>query len=135
MTSGGYIVLHIPKEAVTRLTNLMLGSTGDGREISEMDESALLEIGNIMVSAFLDATATLLNIIMIPSPPVLIMDMPHAAVESILASQESPDFDEVVLFRTELHSSQHRISGNIFLLPHPPMLVDILRMLEALLKG
>ena len=29
-----------------------------------------------------------LNIIMLPSPPQLVIDMPHAAIESIIASQE-----------------------------------------------
>ncbi len=135
VTPGGYIVLHIPKDSVQRLTNLMLGMTEENREFSEMDESAILEIGNIMVSAFLDATATLLNIIMLPSPPQLILDMPHAAMESILASQETSDLNDVVLFRTELMSPQHRISGNIFMLPYPPMLIDLVRMLEALLGG
>ncbi len=135
VTPGGYIVLHIPKDSVQRLTNLMLGMTEENREFSEMDESAILEIGNIMVSAFLDATATLLNIIMLPSPPQLILDMPHAAMESILASQETAELNDVVLFRTELQSPQHRISGNIFMLPYPPMLIDLVRMLEALLGG
>ena len=37
--------------------------------MNEMDESAINEIGNIMVSAFLDGTAELLGIIMLPSPP------------------------------------------------------------------
>jgi chemotaxis protein CheY-P-specific phosphatase CheC len=99
-----------------------------------MDESALLEIGNIMVSAFLDATATLLSIIMLPSPPSMIIDMPHAAFQTILAMQEFSEIDQVVIFRTELRSDQHKISSNLFLLPNKPMLDEILSMLENLMK-
>jgi chemotaxis protein CheC len=135
VSGGGYVLLHIPKNSVIRLTNAMLGMTEMDRDLTEMDESALLEIGNIMVSAFLDATAGLLNIIMLPSPPSLIIDMPHAAFQSILATEGFLDINEVVLFRTELKSDQHKITSNIFLLPNRPMLQDIIRMLEELMKS
>ena len=133
VSGGGYVLLHIPKNSVIRLTNAMLGMTEMDRELTEMDESALLEIGNIMVSAFLDATASLLDVIMLPSPPSLIIDMPHAAFQSILAAQDSTDINEVVLFKTELKSDQHKITSNIFLLPNQPMLNEILRMLDKLI--
>jgi chemotaxis protein CheC len=134
VAGGGYILLHIPRNSVVRLTNAMLGMTGPDRDLTEMDQSALLEIGNIMVSAFLDATATLLGVIMLPSPPTLIIDMPHAAFESILAMQDAADIDQIVLFRTELHSEQHRITSNLFLLPDRPMLEELIQMLENLMK-
>lgn len=134
VSGGGYVLLHIPKNSVIRLTNAMLGMTEMERDLTEMDQSALLEIGNIMVSAFLDATATLLSIIMLPSPPSMIIDMPHAAFQSILAIQAFSDIDQVVIFRTELHSDQHKISSNIFLLPNKPMLDEIIAMLDNLMK-
>ncbi|HPJ75026.1 MAG TPA: chemotaxis protein CheC [Methanoregulaceae archaeon] len=133
VSGGGYVLLHIPKNSVIRLTNAMLGMTDLDRDLTEMDESALLEIGNIMVSAFLDATAGLLDVIMLPSPPSLIVDMPHAAFQSIITAQDAFDINEVVLFRTELKSDQHKITSNLFLLPNPPMLTDILEMLDKLL--
>jgi chemotaxis protein CheC len=131
---GGYLLLYIPKTSVIRLTNAMLGLTDVNRELDEMDESALLEVGNIMVSAFLDGTAELLNIIMLPSPPQLVIDMPHAAIESIIASQDTEDIDEIVLFKTALVSDAHNIQSSIFLFPNHPMLEDILRRLEELLN-
>ena len=118
-----------------RLTNVMLGLSDNEREITEMDQSALLEIGNIMMSAFLDAVATLLNIIMLPSPPQLTIDIPIAAVETIIASNAGEeDIDEVVLFKTELLSSEHEIDCNILLLPNHPMLGQLVTMLEDLMK-
>ncbi|HTY15335.1 MAG TPA: chemotaxis protein CheC [Methanoregulaceae archaeon] len=134
VSSGGYLLLYIPKDSVIRLTNVMLGIQDLNREMNEMDESALLEVGNIMVSAFLDGTAGLLNIIMLPSPPQMVIDMPHAALQSIIASQDSGDIDEVVLFKTELKSDAHEIKSSIFLFPNKPMLEEILKMLEALVN-
>jgi len=134
VSGGGYVLLHIPKNSVIRLTNAMLGMTDLERELTEMDQSALLEIGNIMVSAFLDAAATLLSIVMLPSPPSLVIDMPIAAFESILAAQEYAQIDQVVIFRTELYSDQYKIASNLFLLPNKPMLDEIIGMLENLMK-
>ena len=70
---------------------------------------------------------------MLPSPPQLVIDMPHAAIQSIIASQQSEDIDDVVLFKTELVSDAHNIQSSIFLFPNQPMLQDILRMLEELI--
>jgi len=134
VSGGGYVLLHIPKNSVIRLTNAMLGMTDLDRELTEMDQSALLEIGNIMVSAFLDAAATLLSIVMLPSPPSLVIDMPIAVFESILAAQEYTQIDQVVIFRTELYSDQYKIASNLFLLPNKPMLDEIIGMLENLMK-
>lgn len=134
ISTGGFLLLHVPIPSAIRLVNVMLGQTEMDREMSEMDQSALLEIGNIMVSAFLDGTAGLLDTVMLPSPPDLVIDMPHAALEVIIASQLSEGVNEVVLFRTELTSSEHSIESNIILLPNPPMLNDIIRMLENVLS-
>ncbi|RPJ53702.1 MAG: chemotaxis protein CheC [Methanobacteriota archaeon] len=134
LSHGGYVLLHVPKESSIRLTNTMLGMDDPSREMTEMDRSALLEIGNIMVSAFLDATAGLLNIVMLPSPPALVIDMPHAALETLIAEQEI-EMNEIVLFRTELASDQHKIHANILLLPNPPMLSDIITILEGLIQS
>ena len=84
-----------------------------------------------MSSSFLDACATLLNIIMIPSPPSMVIDMPHAALESIIATQEiKENVDEVVLFRTELTCATHEIKANIILLPSRSLLSEIFARME-----
>lgn len=127
----GYLILHIPEDSIIRLTNIMIGTTELNREIDDMDRSAINEIGNIMTSSFLDACATLLGIIMIPSPPSMVIDMPHAALESIIATQEiKENVDEVVLFRTELTCATHEIKANIILLPSRSLLTEIFARME-----
>ncbi|KAF5064364.1 CheY-P phosphatase CheC [anaerobic digester metagenome] len=126
---GGYIVLLVSRESALRLTNTMLGMTDTDREFGEMDQSALLEIGNIMISAFLDGTAMLLGIVMLPSPPDMAIDMAHAGMSSLLATMDA-DIDEVILFRTELMDEEHMVNSDILFLPDTRTLVDILRLLE-----
>ena len=127
----GYLIIHIPEDSIIRLTNIMIGTTETNRSIDDMDRSAITEIGNIMTSSFLDACATLLSIIMIPSPPSMVIDMPHAALQSIIATQEiRENVDQVVLFRTELTCSMYEIKANIILLPSKSLLQEIFARME-----
>ncbi|NLA38939.1 MAG: chemotaxis protein CheC [Methanomicrobiales archaeon] len=132
VADGGYIVVSMPQETVIRLTNLMLGITDDDREINEMDQSAAVEIGNIMISAFLDATAELLEIVMLPSPPALAIDMAHAAFESIIV-QMAGDVNDVLIFNTELTSEVPPIYGCIYMLPRPELMKQLFTMLDDLM--
>jgi len=131
---GGYILFYISKESAIRLTNTMLGLTDMNRPMNEMDESALLEVGNIMVSAFLDATAELLGFIMLPSPPALSLDMAHAAMSSLIA-QMGEEVDEVLLFSTELVCEEHKIDSDIIMLPENSTLARIVELMENMMKG
>ncbi len=131
VTNDGYLFVHLPTESTIRMTNIMLGKTDIDRELDEMDLSAVTEIGNIMTSSFLDACATMLNIIMLPSPPSLVVDMPHAAVQTLIASQElEEEIDKVVLFKTELTCAEHAIQANILLLPGRKLLYELFERLN-----
>jgi chemotaxis protein CheC len=131
ISHGGYVIFHVPKESALRLTNTMLGMTEMDRPLNEMDQSALLEVGNIMVSAFLDATAELLGIVMLPSPPALALDMAHAALESLIA-QLTVEVNEVMLFKTDLVCEEHKIAGNLFVLPEAETLQKMITLLEGM---
>ena len=130
---GGYILFYITRESAVRLTNTMLGLTETNRPLDEMDQSALIEVGNIMVSAFLDATAELLGLVMLPSPPSLTVDMAHAAMQSLIA-QLHEETDEVLLFSTELVCEEHRIDSDIIMMPETSTLVRIVELLENMMK-
>lgn len=131
---GGYILFYITRESAVRMTNTMLGMTETNRPLNEMDESALLEVGNIMVSAFLDATAELLGFIMLPSPPALTIDMAHAAMQSLIAQMQE-ETDEVLLFSTELVCEEHKIDSDIIMMPERSTLLRIIELLENMMKS
>ncbi|ABN56875.1 MULTISPECIES: chemotaxis protein CheC [Methanoculleus] len=133
VADGGYVVVSMPRETVIQLTNQMLGTTDTDREINEMDQSAAIEIGNIMISAFLDATAELLGIVMLPSPPALAIDMAHAAFESIVA-QVAGDVNDVLIFNTELTSEAPPVYGGIYMLPNAELTQQLFVMLEQMME-
>jgi len=134
MAKAGYVILHVPQESVIQMTSIMLGMPVDpDRPLSEMDESAINEIGNIMVSAFLDGTAELLGIIMLPSPPRTLFDLPKNVFDLVI-KESNILYDNVVFFKTELICDEHELSLNIFMLPNPPVLLDIVKMLEKIIE-
>lgn len=130
---GGYILFYITRESAVRMTNTMLGQTEINRPLSEMDESALLEVGNIMVSAFLDATAELLGFVMIPSPPSLTIDMAHAAMQSLIAQMQE-ETNEVLLFSTELVCEEYKVDSDIIMMPERSTLIRMIELLENMMK-
>jgi len=134
MAKAGYVILHVPQESVIQMTSIMLGLPIEpDRPLNEMDESAINEIGNIMVSAFLDGTAELLGIIMLPSPPRTIFDHPKNVFDLVI-KESNILYDNVVFFKTELICDEHELNLNIFMLPNPPVLLDIVRMLEKIIE-
>jgi len=130
---GGYVIWYLSRDSAIRITNTMLGMTEMNRPLNEMDESALREVGNIMVSAYLDGTAELLGFVMLPSPPSLVIDMAHAAMQSLIA-QMAEEINEVFLFRTDLICAEHMIDSDIILMPENSSLNKMLHLLEEMMK-
>jgi chemotaxis protein CheC len=130
---GGFLVLHFPRDSAIRTAGIMQGSAGADHTFDEMDQSTILEVGNIMISAFLSATSDLLGFIMLPSPPVLVVDMAHAAITSLIA-QMTIEVDDVILFRVKLTSEEHHISGNILIFLEVSTLRKVEDRLEELVR-
>jgi len=130
---GGFLVLHFPEDSAKRTANILIGSGDTPHPDGEMDQSAILEVGNIMISSFLSATSDLLGIMMLPSPPVLVVDMTHAVIESLVASM-TIEVDDVVLFRVNLVSDEHDIAANILIFLEISTLQMVADMLEEMIK-
>ena len=131
---GGFLILHFPRDSAVRTAHIMQGEGAAPLTFSEMDQSAIVEVGNIMVSSFLSASSDLLGFNMMPSPPVLVVDMAHAAITSLIA-QMTVEVDDVILFRVALTSEEHDIAGNILIFLEVDALNRIARRLEEMTKA
>ena len=131
---GGFLILHFPRDSAIRTANIMQGSSEPVHPFSEMDQSAILEVGNIMVSSFLSAASDLIGMLMLPSPPVLVFDMAHAAITSLVA-QMTVEVDDVILFKVKLTSDEHKIAGNILIFLEVNTLQQIALKLEEMIKS
>ena len=131
---GGFLILHFPRDSAVRTAHIMQGDKSAPLTFSEMDQSAIVEVGNIMVSSFLSASSDLLGMNMLPSPPVLVVDMAHAAITSLIA-QMTVEVDDVILFRVQLTSDEHHIAGNILIFLEVSALQAIAQRLEDMTRS
>lgn len=130
---GGFLILHFPRDSAVRTASIVQGAPAETHPLSEMDQSTILEVGNIMISSFLSAASDLLGFMMLPSPPVLIVDMAHAAITSLIA-QMTVEVNDVILFRVKLTSDEHNIAGNILIFLEIATLQKVAEQLEKIMR-
>jgi len=126
----GHLLLFFTQDSVLRLVDMVmekpLGSTS---ELSEMDISALSELGNVTGSFFLNALSDRTGMEICPSTPVVVTDMIGAILSAVLA-ELSTTGDSALIVETDFVGSAE-IKGYFFLLPEPSSLETILQRLEA----
>ncbi|MBN1762559.1 MAG: chemotaxis protein CheC [Methanomicrobia archaeon] len=131
---SGYLQVLFPERSALRLVDvLMCRGSGETKSIeTEMEESALMETGNILASAFCSAIADFFQFSMLPSPPSFALDMMGAMIESaIIAVAQAHETEHVVLFKCDFEEEENGLYGYILLFPNAESLNNILSMLEA----
>lgn len=93
----------------------MSGDTSEKGEFSEMELSALKEIGNIIAGSYLSALSTMTQLMITPSIPYISVDM-AAAILSVPAIQFGQFGDNALLIETEF-GDDVTIEGYFILLP------------------
>ncbi|ABE51357.1 chemotaxis protein CheC [Methanococcoides burtonii] len=125
--NSGYLYVMLPVKSADILVKEMYG-TDDVDD--EMYASAVMEAGNILSSAFCDAAADFLDIILLPSPPNYAVDMATAVVDGIV-SQMAQKSDNLIMFETSLNSESD-LEINLALLPEDDLFKNIMNLLDGL---
>lgn len=116
--SGSMMFLMRLRSAHYLVDRLMGGMSGDASEkgeFSEMELSALKEIGNIIAGSYLSALSTMTQLMITPSIPYISVDM-AAAILSVPAIQFGQFGDNALLIETEF-GDDVTIEGYFILLP------------------
>ena len=100
---------------VNRLMEGMNMSGSQTGEVSEMELSAMKEIGNIIAGSYLSALSTMTNLVITPSIPYIAVDM-AAAILSVPAIQFGQFGDNALLIETEF-GDDVMMEGYFILLP------------------
>lgn len=100
---------------VDRLMGGMGGSGSEDDGFSEMELSAMKEIGNIIAGSYLSALSTMTNMVITPSVPYIAVDM-AAAILSVPAIQFGQYGDNALLIETEF-GDDVMMEGYFILLP------------------
>lgn len=120
------ILFLLPRESAMYLVDMLMGrDRGVTQELDAMDESALLEIGNILAGAYLNALSYFTKFTLLPSIPALAMDM-AGAILSVILIQLGALGDHALVIETEFSTEGDGVKGHFFLIPDPGSLSTIL---------
>ena len=111
----GSIMFLLEKQAARHLVDKLMGMQTEGEEFSEMEFSALKEVGNIITGAYLNSLSSLTNLVIYPSIPDLTVDM-AGAILSVPAIQFGELGDKMLLIQTKFFD-EHVLDGYFILVP------------------
>ncbi|MHA7963053.1 chemotaxis protein CheC [Paenibacillus sp. CAU 1782] len=125
----GNLFFIIDEPSAKRILNQLVGINHlDGEEYSEMELSALCEIGNIMAGSYLSALADLTQLPMSPSVPAMAHDM-AGAILSYGLMQYGEMGDSALLIESKFLEDRQSLEGHFFLIPDPDSFGKIFKAL------
>ncbi|OEU59365.1 MAG: hypothetical protein BA870_06900 [Desulfuromonadales bacterium C00003094] len=124
-------LLSIP--SAQKLADIMLAGMGDepteGEVLSEMQQSAVEEIGNIITSSFIDVWANEFETPLTQTPPAFVCDYVPSVIDAALArASEKGDF--AVVFNSAIHITDQDIDCHILVLPDPDKMQIVFDSME-----
>jgi len=122
----GSVLFLLPRDSAFYLIDMLMGKErGSTKNLDFMDESALMEIGNILAGSYLNALSHFTKLTLLPSIPALALDM-AGAILSVVLVQLGQMGDHALVIETEFLSEDDGIRGHFFLIPDPGSLNTIL---------
>ena len=116
---SGSMMFLLKLDSAHYLVDRLMGGMGTAEsqtgEFSEMELSAMKEIGNIIAGSYLSALSTMTNMVITPSVPYIAVDM-AAAILSVPAIQFGQFGDNALLIETEF-GDDVMMEGYFILLP------------------
>ncbi|MFS0839333.1 chemotaxis protein CheC [Paenibacillus sp. 1P03SA] len=112
-----FFILNL--ESAKRMLFSLIGmELSDSGEYTELEISALNEIGNILAGSYLSSLADFTRLSMSPTVPSLAIDM-AGAILSYGLLQFGEMGDQALLIDTKFLEGNEEVQGNFFLIPDP----------------
>ena len=138
----GYAVLLLAEASAQAILQQLLGLEGRARPtsltgsatplseraVSDLEASALMELGNVVITSYLNALGELTGLVAIPSVPSVAADMLDAVLTSILA-EVGWDEAGVLAIRTHLQGEGVSVEGQLLFVPAEG---NMARLMQAL---
>jgi len=113
--TGSMLFLVEQKSAKYLINKVLMGIVDPGEEFTEMELSAMQEVGNIITGAYLNSLSTLTNLKIFPSPPALTVDM-AGAILSVPAIEFGIYGDQILMIQSKFFD-EVQIDGYFILVP------------------
>ncbi|MCR2805034.1 chemotaxis protein CheC [Paenibacillus soyae] len=125
----GNMFFIIEEPAARRMLNQLVSLNHQESEgYSEMELSALCEIGNILAGSYLSSLADFTKLPMAPSVPSIALDM-AGAILSYGLMQYGEMGDSAMLIETTFIEDRQALEGHFFLIPDPDSFTKIFKAL------
>ncbi|MGQ8871785.1 chemotaxis protein CheC [Paenibacillus sp. TSA_86.1] len=125
----GNLFFMMTPEAAKMLLNRLAGfELKEGLTFTDMEYSALSEIGNILAGSYLSSLADFTKLSMYPTVPGLSIDM-AGAILSYGLLQFGEMGDSALLIDTSFFEGEDQVEGQFFLIPDPPSFAKIFESL------
>ncbi len=123
----GMMMFILEQKSAHNLVNMLMGrEISTFEEFSDMDLSALNEIGNIIAGAYLSSLSSLTNLKIIASVPHMAIDM-AGAILSVPAIEFGKVGDKALLIQTGFGGELERVFGYFILIPDLASYTTILK--------
>lgn len=114
---SGIMLFILTKEFSDEILFRMLGKTGaDFFELNEIDSSVLMEIGNIVISSYITAMSSLVNMSVELSVPQLAVNM-LGGIMSVPIAMMGQHSDRIMMITGEFKIDGKALNSNMLLLP------------------
>lgn len=128
-------LLILPQDKILYIIDLLMKEKlGTTKEFGETEQSAIKEIGNIIISSYLNALAKFIGLNSVPSVPALAIDMADAILQTISAelAEAGPD---AFLIENEMTEKEIDLATTLLILPEMVSMKKILKALNDTIKG
>lgn len=116
--ASGHIMLAFQPHIAFELVDMAMGNpAGSTVELGEMERSVLGELGNVVGSFFLNAVADHANLRLLPSPPVVAVDMVGAIIGSVIA-EALADTESIFVIKLSFSTPDRQLEGRFLVLPN-----------------
>ena len=123
---GAFLYVISPENAV-ELAEMMYP---DSTEITPyLIDSAMEELGNILVNSFLNAIMRVVNVNLITSVPLLRQDYFGSILSSVYLEEGIYD-STIFIMHNEFWSENEKIDGKLFFIPTPELMDDVIENLN-----
>jgi len=124
------ILLIFSQKDALNLASLMTNKKpSNGGVITDLERSALKEIGIILANAYMGALSVFVRFGLVPAVPELIEDMATAMIDYILI-ELSHVSKYALLIKSEFKEETTKVTGHFFLIPNPTGLELLLKAIE-----
>ncbi len=113
--TGSMMFLVEQASAKHLINKIMMGMASPGESFTDMELSAMKEVGNIITGAYLNSLSMLTNLKIFPTPPDLTVDM-ASAILSVPAIQFGELGDNILLIQSQFYD-EVEIDGYFILIP------------------